>query len=59
MSKTIEIILLFIAFVCFLVAAFFAGYGPAEPGPFYRRINLIALGLAAWVLVPLGTLVLG
>jgi hypothetical protein len=57
MSKTVMIILYFIAFVCFLVAAFFAG--PADPGPFYRRINLIALGLAAWVLVPLGVLVLG
>ena len=58
MSKTVEIILYFIAFVCFLVAAFFMG-GTAEPGPFYRRVNLIALGLAAWVLVPLGVLVLG
>ena len=34
-----------IAFLCFLAAAFVAERLP--------RVNLIALGLAAWVLVPL------
>lgn len=51
MSKTIEIILLLAALVCFILAVF--------AGERFPRINLIALGLAAWVLVPLGTLVLG
>jgi hypothetical protein len=38
----ISLILLVLAFVCFLLSAF---WNPAPP-----RVNLIALGLAAWVL---------
>lgn len=39
----IDLILLVFAFVCFVIAAFVGDRVPA-------RINLIALGLAAWVL---------
>jgi hypothetical protein len=38
---TIDLILLVLAFVCFMLAAF------QVPAP---RVNLLALGLAAWVL---------
>lgn len=37
-------ILLFLAFVCFVLAAF---------GVVVSRVNFIALGLALWVLVPM------
>jgi hypothetical protein len=40
----VDLILLIIAAVCFALAAF----GVATP-----RINLVSLGLLAWVLVPL------
>ena len=49
--KTLDIILLFAALVCFLFAAFGATVHP--------RVSLLALGLVFWVLVPLTTLVLG
>ncbi len=41
----IFLILLIAALVCFLIAAF----APSQPA----RVNLVALGLALWVLVPL------
>jgi hypothetical protein len=40
----IAVLFLLLAFVCFLLAAI---------GVAVRRVNLIALGLAFWVLVPL------
>jgi len=40
----LDFLLYLVAFVCFLLVAF--GVGPA-------RVNLLAVGLAAWVLVPL------
>jgi hypothetical protein len=44
MPQWLEVLLYLIAFLCFLAGA----WGVAS------RINLIAAGLAAWVLVPLG-----
>ncbi len=41
----IYLILLIAALVCFLIAAF----APSQPA----RVNLMALGLGFWVLVPL------
>lgn len=43
----IDFILYVVAFICFIVAAF-ASYVGVGANP---RINLVALGLAAWVLV--------
>jgi hypothetical protein len=40
----LEFLLYLIAFVCFVLVAF--GVGPA-------RVNLLGVGLGAWVLVPL------
>ena len=40
----LDFLLYLVAFVCFLLVVF--GVGPA-------RVNLLAVGLAAWVLVPL------
>lgn len=42
--NTVNLILLLIAAVCFALAAF---------GVATQRVNLLALGLLAWVLVPL------
>lgn len=41
MVLTVELVLLIIAFICFLLATFGVALG---------RLNLIALGLALWVL---------
>jgi hypothetical protein len=41
MTLTLDLVLLIVALVCFLLAAF---------NLFASRVNLIALGLAAWVL---------
>lgn len=43
---TADLILLLIGFVCFFLAAI--GTAPEKP-----RINLVAVGLACWILVPL------
>ena len=43
----LDFLLYLIAFVLFLIAAF------AHTQPWTARVNLLALGLAAWVLVPL------
>lgn len=43
----VTLLLLIIAFVCFLLAAF------AHRAAAVTRVNLVAAGLAAWVLVPL------
>ena len=47
MPDWLEFILYLAAFILFLLAAF------AHARPWATRVNLIALGLAAWVLVPL------
>lgn len=47
MPNVLAFICYLIAFGCFLVAAF------ASASPRTSRVNLIALGLAAFVLVPL------
>lgn len=45
--RTVEILLLVVALVLFLIAAFIT-YGGNEPTGGRLRINFIALGLAAW-----------
>lgn len=50
MSPEATLLCLFIAFAVFVVAAIIS-YVTTAPGP--GRWNLIAIGLAAWVLVPL------
>jgi hypothetical protein len=47
MPDTLEFILYLAAFLCFLLAAFSVG------GAFAARVNLIALGLAIWIFIPL------
>lgn len=46
----LTMILLVLAFVLFLVGSFYPYPGVAPTVPFYARVNLISLGLAAWVL---------
>lgn len=53
MNDVLEILLYLIAAACFALAAFRVTTGRSA-----ARIDLIALGLLAWVLVPLLTLVL-
>jgi hypothetical protein len=45
MPDVLEFLLYVVAFVCFLIAAF----APER----VSRVNLLGLGLAAWVLIPL------
>jgi predicted membrane-bound dolichyl-phosphate-mannose-protein mannosyltransferase len=45
MPEALAFLCYLVAFLCFLAAAFAADRAP--------RLNLAALGLAAWVLVPL------
>ena len=47
MPDALEFLLYLAAFVCFLLAAF------SVRAPWAGRINLIGLGLAFWVFVPL------
>jgi hypothetical protein len=49
------LILLIIGFVCFLLAAVGGPYraSPPERPAFFARVDLIALGLLFWILVPL------
>ena len=47
MSDTLEFLFYLAAFLCFLLAAFSVG------GAWAARINLIALGLAFWIFIPL------
>jgi hypothetical protein len=47
MPDTLEFILYLAAFLCFLLAAFSVG------GAWAARVNLIALGLAIWIFIPL------
>jgi hypothetical protein len=47
MPNWLQFILYLAAFVCFLLAAF------SVRAPWAGRINLIGLGLACWVFVPL------
>lgn len=49
--RTLYLILYIIAAVCFALAALVQYRPPTQPTA--TRINLIALGLLAWVLVPL------
>jgi hypothetical protein len=49
--RTLYLILYIIAAVLFVVAAFVAWSPPANATA--GRVNLLALGLLAWVLVPL------
>lgn len=51
--RTLDIILLILAAACFLVAALGFGVQNARG----RTINIAALGLLFWVLVPLITLI--
>jgi hypothetical protein len=50
--RTLYLILYIIAAVLFIAAAA-TQYRPTTGGPAVARINLLALGLLAWVLVPL------
>lgn len=47
MPDVLEFILYLAAFLCFLLAAFSVG------GALASRVNLIALGLAIWIFIPL------
>ena len=47
MPDTLEFLLYLGAFLCFLLAAF------SVRAPWAGRVNLIGLGLALWVFVPL------
>jgi hypothetical protein len=47
MPDALEFILYLAAFACFLLAAF------SVRAPWAGRINLIGLGLACWVFIPL------
>ena len=47
--NTLYLILLIVSAVCFALAALFA----FRPSAGAAKVNLIALGLLAWVLVPL------
>lgn len=47
--KVLYLVLYIVAAVCFAVAALTDRVGATGP----RRVNLIAVGLLAWVLVPL------
>jgi len=42
------IILLYFAFVFFVLGTFIGPYGP-PPSPWYGRFNLVSAGLACWV----------
>jgi hypothetical protein len=50
---TLYVILYLLAAVCFAVAAFFVSSASAATNNFVTRVNLVALGLLFWVLVPL------
>lgn len=52
---TLYLILYILAAVCFVAAAFVtnAVTTATNPRPVYTRVNLVALGLLFWVLVPL------
>jgi hypothetical protein len=47
MPDALEFILYLVAFGCFLLAAF------SVRAPWAGRVNLIGLGLASWVFIPL------
>ncbi|HEU4398728.1 MAG TPA: hypothetical protein VFU54_12970 [Actinomycetota bacterium] len=47
MSDTLEFLFYLAAFLCFLLAAF------SVAAAWAGRVNLIALGLALWIFVPL------
>ena len=47
MPDALQFILYLAAFVCFLLAAF------SVRAPWAGRVNLIGLGLACWVFIPL------
>jgi hypothetical protein len=51
MPNTLQVLLYLGAFLCFLLAAF------SVRAAWASRVNLIALGLAFWVFVPLVTAV--
>lgn len=51
--KTFHLILYIVAAVLFLLAAFQPSMTPGNSQNALSRVNLIALGLLAWVLVPL------
>ena len=50
--KVLYLILLILAAVCFVAAAVFRPVA-TDPPRVYARVNLVALGLFFWVLVPL------
>ncbi len=47
MSTALQFVIYLAAFICFLLAAFGAS------GSWAKRLNLIGLGLALWIFVPL------
>ena len=47
MPAAVKFLLYLVAFVCFLLAAF------SVRAPWAGRVNLIGLGLACWVFIPL------
>lgn len=52
--NVIYLILYILAAVCFIAAALLRPVATTSgPGPLYTRVNLVALGLFFWVLVPL------
>lgn len=53
--RILHLILLIIAALCFIVA--FLNPGAVAEAGTWRRWNLVAAGLFAWVLVPLSTLI--
>lgn len=48
-----QFVFFLLAVICFVVSAFWEPELPAGPNPFWRRVNLIALGLALFAFVPL------
>jgi len=53
--KTLHLVLLIVAAVFFLIAAFQPTMNPGNPPSSVSRVSFVALGLLAWVLVPLST----
>ena len=50
---TLYVILYILAAVCFVIAAFAVSTATTATNTLVTRVNLVALGLLFWVLVPL------
>lgn len=55
--RTLHLILYIVAAVLFLIAAFQPTMNPTNPPSAVSRVSFLALGLLAWVLVPLSALI--